>query len=49
VKLWLTDVARIGFKSSLMMAVLLVMSLVFTNTVLAVLTPLATLITSIQF
>ena len=43
-KLWLTGVARIGFKSSLVMVVLLVMSLVFTNTVLAVLTPLATLI-----
>ena len=41
---WLTDVAKIGFKSSLAMLVLLIVSLVFTDTALALLRPLATVI-----
>ena len=41
---WLTDVAKIGFMSSLVMLVLLIVSLVFTDTALIVLKPLAALI-----
>lgn len=41
---WLADVAKIGFKSSLAMLALLTISLIFPDTVLAVLRPLATLI-----
>ena len=43
-KLWLTDVAKIGFKSSVVMLALLLLSLVFTDAALGILRPLATLI-----
>ena len=43
-KLWLTDVVKIGFKSSVAMLALLTISLIFPDTALAVLRPLATLI-----
>ena len=43
-KLWLSEVVKLGFKSSLVMLVLLIVSLVFTDTALTVLKPVAALI-----
>ena len=43
-KLWLSDVVKLGFKSSLIMLLVLVLSLVFTDTALTVLKPVAALI-----